>query len=102
MLRLPSRSGAGFKQTISQLSPLESLPGEQDYPLLPGLGSAPGMWAPRDRSGWGGKVGGKGVWTGKETMGKMSDGTQRPRHCKRLVWASCPQPRTLLLSGGVS
>ena len=43
MLRLPSRSeaGAGFKQTISQPSPSESLPGEQDYPLLPGPGLAP-------------------------------------------------------------
>ena len=66
MLRLPSRSGAGFKQTISQLSPSESLPEEQDYPLLPGLGSAPGMWAPTDRSGWGGTVGGRGVGLGKE------------------------------------
>lgn len=107
MLRLPSRSGAGagFKQTISQPSPSESLPGEQDYPLLPGPGSAPApVSRPRDvgsqRQIWVGREGrGQRGGAGKGAMGKVSDGTQRPRRCKGLVWASCPQLRTLLLSG---
>lgn len=58
------------------------------------------MWAPRDRSGWGGKARGQRGGAGKGATGKVSDGTQRPRHCKGLVWASCPQLRTLLLSRG--
>lgn len=80
MLRLPSRSGAGSREQDSSRqspipSPSESLPGEQDYPLLPGpgrpqlLSPGPGMWAPRDRSGWE-EARGAGVGLGKGATGR--------------------------------
>ena len=64
------------------------------------LSPGPGMWAPRDRSEWGGTARGQRGGARKGATGKVSDGTQRPRHCKGLVWASCPHLRTLVLSGG--
>lgn len=70
------RAGQGQGQDSSRQSPSHhhqslsqenrTTPSSQALARPQLLSPGPGMWAPRDRSGWGGKVGGRGVGLGKE------------------------------------